>query len=280
MDRERADVVIVRAGPAGLFAARELVIRSELQVVVLERGPDLPERLADPSWRTSGFGAAGSGRTGSTPRPDVSARRLPEPRGHRGPGREPGRGDGTAHHALYESKLLHRSKTFNDRARTFCVCPYGEVTLETYEDVVTVNGHSYAGRRTANTNFAVLVTTRFTEPFHEPIAYGRYVAHLANLVGGTVIIQRLGDLRLGRRSTPERHGRARSRALLARHAALRRGGQVLLGPAPPLVRDGDGDPRPVRRGGRCRDLAGLVQAAASGVAAARAIARRSRTRAA
>ncbi|HEX6230483.1 MAG TPA: FAD-dependent oxidoreductase [Actinomycetota bacterium] len=60
MDRQRADVAIVGAGPAGLFAARELVKRSGLQVLVLERGPDLPERLADPSWRTSGFGGAGA----------------------------------------------------------------------------------------------------------------------------------------------------------------------------------------------------------------------------
>jgi hypothetical protein len=75
---------------------------------------------------------------------------------------------------------------------------------EESEGVVTVNGHSYAHQRTDNTNFALLVSTQFTQPFHDPIAYGRYLARLANLIGGGVICQRLGDLRAGRRSTGER----------------------------------------------------------------------------
>lgn len=104
----------------------------------------------------------------------------------------------------YESKLIFYSKGFDDRVRTFCMCPYGEVVTEENEGVMTVNGHSYAGKQTPNTNFALLVSTRFTEPFHEPIAYGRYLARLANLIGGGVICQRLGDLRSGRRSTAER----------------------------------------------------------------------------
>jgi len=69
---------------------------------------------------------------------------------------------------------------------------------------VTVNGHSYAGRKSGNTNFALLVSTDFTRPFHEPIAYGKYLAKLANLLGGGVLVQRLGDLLEGHRSTPER----------------------------------------------------------------------------
>jgi uncharacterized FAD-dependent dehydrogenase len=105
---------------------------------------------------------------------------------------------------LYEAKLLYTSHTFNDKVRTFCMCPYGEVILEAYDGVTTVNGHSYTDRRTANTNFAVLVSTAFTEPFRQPVAYGRSVARLANLLGGQVLVQRLGDLRAGRRSTPER----------------------------------------------------------------------------
>jgi len=105
---------------------------------------------------------------------------------------------------LYEPKFIYYSKTFDDRVRTFCFNPYGEVIAEYYDGVVTVNGQSYENKRTDNSNFAVLVSTSFTEPFKEPIAYGRYLASLANLLGGGVIVQRLGDLKVGRRSTWER----------------------------------------------------------------------------
>ncbi len=115
----------------------------------------------------------------------------------------------------YESKLIFYSRSFDDRVRTFCMCPYGEVVTEENEGVITVNGHSYAGKRTQNTNFALLVSTRFTEPFHDPIAYGRYLARLANLISDGVICQRLGDLRSGRRSTRERIGRGLVRPTLA-----------------------------------------------------------------
>jgi uncharacterized FAD-dependent dehydrogenase len=109
---------------------------------------------------------------------------------------------------LYESKLLYYSPSFDDKVRTFCMCPYGEVVLERLDRVVTVNGHSYAHRRTANTNFAILVSKTFTEPFREPIAYGKHIAALANLLADGIIVQRLGDLEQGRRSTPERLGRS------------------------------------------------------------------------
>ncbi|MEM4699800.1 MAG: NAD(P)/FAD-dependent oxidoreductase [Candidatus Nezhaarchaeales archaeon] len=105
---------------------------------------------------------------------------------------------------LYEPKFIYYSKTFDDRVRTFCFNPYGEVVTEYYDGVVTVNGQSYESKRTDNSNFAILVSTSFTEPFKEPIAYGRYLASLANLISGGVIVQRLGDLRIGRRSTWER----------------------------------------------------------------------------
>ncbi len=108
---------------------------------------------------------------------------------------------------LYEPKLEFYSKTFDDRIRSFCICPYGEVTIESTggdDPVTTVNGHSYADRRTNTTNFALLVSTSFTEPFGQPIAYGRYIARLANILSGGVIVQRLGDLWEGRRSTPAR----------------------------------------------------------------------------
>ncbi len=108
---------------------------------------------------------------------------------------------------LHEAKLEFLSKSFDDRIRTFCMCPAGEVIMEStggYDPVITVNGHSYTNRRTGNTNFALLVSTTFTEPFREPIAYGKYLARLANILSGGVLVQRLGDLMQGQRSTPGR----------------------------------------------------------------------------
>ncbi|MBF0557929.1 MAG: FAD-dependent oxidoreductase [Nitrospirae bacterium] len=107
----------------------------------------------------------------------------------------------------YEPKLVFYSKKFDDRVRTFCVNPYGEVVKEHIKGIWTVNGHSYSAKRTNNTNFAILSSTFFTEPFDEPISYGMYIARLANFLGGGVIVQRLGDLIKGRRSTPERIAR-------------------------------------------------------------------------
>ncbi|MGD0886180.1 MAG: NAD(P)/FAD-dependent oxidoreductase [Thermodesulfovibrionales bacterium] len=104
----------------------------------------------------------------------------------------------------YEPKLIFYSRRFDDKVRTFCVNPYGEVVKEYLKGICTVNGHSYAQRQTSNTNFALLVSTIFTEPFNEPISYGRYIARLANFLGQGVIVQRLGDLHSGRRSTTER----------------------------------------------------------------------------
>jgi hypothetical protein len=105
---------------------------------------------------------------------------------------------------LYEPKFVYYSKSFDDQIRTFCVAPKGEVITESYNGILTVNGQSYAERKTKNTNFAILVSTSFTEPFREPIAYGKYLARLTNLLSGGVLIQRLGDLQEGRRSTEER----------------------------------------------------------------------------
>ena len=107
----------------------------------------------------------------------------------------------------YEAKFIYYSKTFDDKVRTFCMNPFGEVVTETIDEIVTVNGHSYAKKRTENTNFAILVSNTFTEPFNDPIGYGKYIARLANLLGNGVIIQRLGDLIDGRRSTRDRINR-------------------------------------------------------------------------
>jgi len=104
----------------------------------------------------------------------------------------------------YEPKLIFYSKTFDDKVRTFCMNPYGEVVTEESDGLTTVNGHSYAKRKSNNSNFAILVSNTFTEPFRDPISYGRYIARLANLLGGGAIIQRLGDLLAGRRSTSDR----------------------------------------------------------------------------
>ncbi len=105
---------------------------------------------------------------------------------------------------LYESKLVYYSPTFGDEVRTFCMNPNGEVVQENYNGISTVNGHSYAEKTTNNTNFALLVSKKFTEPFKEPIQYGQHVASLANMLAGGVLVQRFGDLLEGRRSTPER----------------------------------------------------------------------------
>ena len=107
----------------------------------------------------------------------------------------------------YEAKLIYYSKTFDDKVRTFCMNPYGEVVLEQSDDIITVNGHSYAQKKSDNTNFALLVSSTFTDPFHDPIKYGKYIASLANMLGKGPIIQRLGDLLAGRRSTEKRIGK-------------------------------------------------------------------------
>jgi uncharacterized FAD-dependent dehydrogenase len=105
---------------------------------------------------------------------------------------------------FYELKLEFHSPTFGDRIRTFCMCPAGGVTMETtggHDPVITVNGHSYAHRKTGNTNFALLVSANFSPPFREPIGYGRYLARLANIISGGVIMQRWGDFNEGHGST-------------------------------------------------------------------------------
>ncbi len=109
---------------------------------------------------------------------------------------------------LYEAKLVYYADTYENKVRTFCMNPGGVVSEEHYEGgIAVVNGHSYGdeAKRTENTNFAILVSTRFTEPFNQPIEYGRYVAQLANmLTGGPIMVQRLGDLLQGRRTDATR----------------------------------------------------------------------------
>ncbi len=110
---------------------------------------------------------------------------------------------------FYEVKAVFNAPTFDDKVRTFCMCPGGEVVTEYQSDsgVLVVNGHSNRETKTNNTNFAILVSTEFTEPFRDPNGYGTHIARLANMLGGGVIVQRLGDLKAGRRSTPQRISR-------------------------------------------------------------------------
>ncbi len=117
--------------------------------------------------------------------------------------------------AIYESKLIYYTKSFDDRVRVFCMAPYGEVVIENNDGLVTVNGHSYAEYKTDYTNFALLVSKTFTEPFKEPLAYGKNIAALANMLGGSVLVQRLGDLLAGRRSTDKRIERGMVRPTLS-----------------------------------------------------------------
>ena len=107
---------------------------------------------------------------------------------------------------LYESKIVYRTKQYGDKVRTFCMNPKGAVVNENTNGIITVNGHSYEdpARQTDNTNFALLVSKHFSEPFKDSNGYGESIARLSNMLGGGVIVQRFGDLIRGRRSTPSR----------------------------------------------------------------------------
>ncbi len=109
---------------------------------------------------------------------------------------------------LYEAKLVYHTPTFDDKVRTFCTNPSGEVATEYYEDgLAVVNGHAYKSNelKTSNTNFALLVSKNFTKPFKTPIAYGKQIAQLSNMLcDGKILVQTFGDFRRGRRTTEER----------------------------------------------------------------------------
>ena len=107
---------------------------------------------------------------------------------------------------LYESKIVYRTEKFEDNVRTFCMNPNGIVVTENTNGIVTVNGHSYEDNslKTENTNFALLVSKHFSEPFNDSNGYGESIARLSNMLGGGVMVQRYGDLIRGRRSTVKR----------------------------------------------------------------------------
>ena len=107
---------------------------------------------------------------------------------------------------LYESKIVYRTSKYEDLVRTFCMNPRGAVVNENTNGIITVNGHSYEdpAKQTANTNFALLVSKHFSEPFKDSNGYGESIARLSNMLGGGVLLQRFGDLIRGQRSTQKR----------------------------------------------------------------------------
>ncbi|HCB99716.1 MAG TPA: FAD-dependent oxidoreductase [Ruminococcaceae bacterium] len=108
---------------------------------------------------------------------------------------------------IYEPKIWYRSEGYGDVTRMFCFNERGNVVTENTGGILTVNGHAYRdpAKKSENSNFALLTTMRFTDPFKEPIAYAKHVASLANLISGdSVLVQRLGDLEQGRRTDPKR----------------------------------------------------------------------------
>jgi uncharacterized FAD-dependent dehydrogenase len=118
---------------------------------------------------------------------------------------------------VYEAKLQYRTKQYNDLVRTFCMNPNGYVVAENTDGIVTVNGHSYADPKlqSENTNFALLVSNKFTEPFKEPHQYGKRIASFSNMLGGGVLLQRFGDLIKGRRTNERRLAKSFTRPTLS-----------------------------------------------------------------
>ncbi|MBE6092910.1 MAG: NAD(P)/FAD-dependent oxidoreductase [Selenomonas ruminantium] len=117
---------------------------------------------------------------------------------------------------VYEAKLVYRTKRYGDQVRTFCMNPHGHVVMENTDGIITVNGHSYSDPKlqSKNTNFALLVSNRFTEPFHSPHQYGKRIASFSNLLGGGIIVQRFGDLMKGRRTNAHRMSKSFTRPTL------------------------------------------------------------------
>ena len=107
---------------------------------------------------------------------------------------------------VYEAKLVYRTKRYGDLVRTFCMNPHGHVVMENTDGIITANGHSYSDPKlqSHNTNFALLVSNRFTEPFNEPHQYGKRIASFSNMLGGGVLVQRYGDLIKGHRTDADR----------------------------------------------------------------------------
>lgn len=104
--------------------------------------------------------------------------------------------------ALYESKLIGYPMPFQNKVRTFCQNPGGFVSQENYENnLAVVNGHSYKNKKSDNTNLAILCSHHFSIPFNQPILYAQKVGQLMNMLAdGNILVQRLGDIRNGKRT--------------------------------------------------------------------------------
>lgn len=118
---------------------------------------------------------------------------------------------------IYEPKILYRSKQYNDVTRMFCFNERGQVVMENSNGVKTVNGHAYSeeAKKSANSNFALLSTINFTDPFNAPIEYAKDIAALSNKISGdSVLVQRYGDLLAGQRTTYQRLALSRTKPTL------------------------------------------------------------------
>lgn len=108
-------------------------------------------------------------------------------------------------HINHDPKFHIQTKTYDDFVRTFCTNERGFVVKEEYEDFIATNGHSMTNQQSENTNFAFIVRVELTEPIENTVRYGRSIAKLATTIGGgKPVLQRMGDLRRGRRSTEKR----------------------------------------------------------------------------
>ncbi len=192
----------------------DIFLGTFVEDIVIEDGQAKGVRLADGSQYDASIVIAAPGRDGASwlegivHRLDLPIASMPVDIGVRV--EVPGSvcQDLTEH--FYEVKCLYNTPTFDDRCRTFCMNPSGFVVSEYNKghDLVTVNGHSLKNTKSDNTNFSILVTKNFTHPFQNPIGYATHIARLANmLAGGGILVQRLGDLRDGRRSTASRIAR-------------------------------------------------------------------------
>lgn len=189
----------------------DILMNTFVEDIIVEGGRAVGIRLEDGTERRGEYILAAPGREGASwlaslvERLKIPIASMPVDIGVRVEVPDSVCEDLTRH--FYEVKCLYNTPTFDDRCRTFCMNPSGFVVYEYNKshDLVTVNGHSLKTVKSKNTNFAILVTKNFTQPFNDPIGYATHVAKLANmLAGGGILLQRLGDLRDGRRSTQSR----------------------------------------------------------------------------